>query len=89
MKKILISTTLFLSIVYSAQTWNTTGNSGTNPTTNFIGTTDNQPLVLKANNKEGLRILSDGNVRIGGNIDPITNTSSLRIYSRSLIKTPF
>ena len=25
--------------------WDTEGNAGTNPTTNFIGTTDNQPLV--------------------------------------------
>lgn len=72
---------------YSKTTaWSKEGNSGTNPTTNFMGTTDNQPLVLKANNKEGLRILSDGNVRIGGNIDPVTNTSSLRIY-RNFIPT--
>jgi len=31
--------------------WGLNGNSGTDPATNFIGTTDNQPLVLKVNNQ--------------------------------------
>lgn len=30
--------------------WSTTGNAGTKAGTNFIGTTDGQPLVLRANN---------------------------------------
>lgn len=30
--------------------WSTTGNAGTTPTDNFLGTTDGQPLVLQANN---------------------------------------
>lgn len=30
--------------------WSLTGNSGTNPSTNFIGTTDAHPLVIKVNN---------------------------------------
>jgi len=30
--------------------WLLTGNAGTNPAVNFIGTTDNQPLVIKVNN---------------------------------------
>ncbi len=30
--------------------WDTTGNSGTNPSTNFIGHTDNQPVVFRSNN---------------------------------------
>jgi len=35
--------------------WSLTGNSGTNPATNFIGTTDNVALLLKVNgNKAGL-----------------------------------
>jgi hypothetical protein len=36
--------------------WSTTGDSGVNPATNFIGTTDNQPLVLRVNNQQALRI---------------------------------
>lgn len=31
--------------------WTTTGNSGTNPSTNFIGTIDTAPLVFKVNNQ--------------------------------------
>ncbi|OAD92640.1 hypothetical protein A7A78_01655 [Aequorivita soesokkakensis] len=30
--------------------WKTSGNAGTNPTTNFIGTTDNQDIIFKRNN---------------------------------------
>jgi hypothetical protein len=32
--------------------WSLTGNAGTNPTVNFIGTTDAQPLVFKVNNQK-------------------------------------
>ena len=50
----------------SAQdTWNSTGNTGTNPTTNFIGTTDAKDWVVKTNNTERLRINSGGSVGIG------------------------
>ena len=45
--------------------WNTTGNAGTAPATNFIGTTDNQPLAIRTNNTEKVSITSDGNVGIG------------------------
>lgn len=34
--------------------WDTEGNAGTNPATNFIGTTDNQPLVFRASNERAL-----------------------------------
>lgn len=40
--------------------WEITGNSGTTPGTNFLGTSDNQPLVIKTNNKEAIRINADG-----------------------------
>jgi hypothetical protein len=45
--------------------WLLGGNSGTNPATQFLGTTDNQPLVFRTNNTEKMRILSSGNVGIG------------------------
>ena len=44
--------------------WALTGNSGTNPASNFLGTTDNQPLVIRTNNAEWIRILTNGNVGI-------------------------
>ena len=39
--------------------WNTTGNGGPTPTNDFLGTTDNQPLVIKTNKAEALRINVD------------------------------
>jgi hypothetical protein len=42
--------------------WNLTGNTGSNPNKNFLGTTDNQPLVIKTNNTEALRVGVDGAV---------------------------
>src|SRR4051812_4645769 len=39
--------------------WSLTGNSGTTPGTNFLGTTDNQPLELKVNGQRALRIEPD------------------------------
>jgi hypothetical protein len=51
-------------ISYGQTSWLTTGNSNiTN--NNFIGTTNNNPFIIRTNNKEGLRILSNGNVGIG------------------------
>jgi len=47
--------------------WALTGNAGTTPATNFIGTTDAQDLVIKANNTEAIRVQSVGNVGIGTN----------------------
>jgi hypothetical protein len=40
----------------AAQFWQTGGNSGTAPATNFLGTTDNQPLELRVNNQRALRL---------------------------------
>jgi trimeric autotransporter adhesin len=36
--------------------WKLTGNSGTNPSTNFLGTTDNQPLIVKVNGTRVYRL---------------------------------
>ena len=51
--------------------WSLTGNSGTNPSTNFLGTTDNQPLVIKTNGAEAMRVAADGKVGIGTS-SPVT-----------------
>ncbi|WP_417799580.1 hypothetical protein [Tenacibaculum sp.] len=40
----------------SLNSWLITGNNGTNPSTNFLGTTDAQDLVLRAGNIEKLRL---------------------------------
>jgi hypothetical protein len=45
--------------------WGLTGNAGTTPGTNFIGTGDNQDLVFKTNNIEKMRISSTGGISYG------------------------
>lgn len=55
--------------------WSLNGNASTNPATNFIGSTDNQPLRFRTNNIERATISATGNIGIG-----ITPTSKLHIY---------
>lgn len=45
--------------------WSLTGNAGTTPTTNFVGTTDNQDVALRTNNIERVRVATTGKVGIG------------------------
>jgi hypothetical protein len=45
--------------------WSVTGNSGTNSTNNFIGTTDAVDLVIRTSNLEAMRVNTSGNVGIG------------------------
>lgn len=54
------------TLTTTAGSWLTTGNSGTNPATNFVGTTDNQPLVVRTNNTEKMRVLANGDVWVDG-----------------------
>jgi hypothetical protein len=49
----------------SSAYWTSLGNSGTNPASNFIGTTDNIALAFRTNNIEHIRLMPDGNVGIG------------------------
>jgi hypothetical protein len=51
----------------ASSNWSLTGNSGTNPANNFLGTLDGQPLVIKTNNNEAMRIDASGNIGIGTN----------------------
>jgi len=43
-------------LAFATNTWRLDGNAGTTPGTQFIGTTDNQPLELKVNGKRALRL---------------------------------
>ena len=47
--------------------WNLTGNAGTNPASQFLGTTDNRPLTIRTNGAEAMRVESNGNVGIANN----------------------
>lgn len=48
-----------VDIASATNAWSRTGNAGTDPATHFLGTTDAQPLVLKANASEALRLRAD------------------------------
>ena len=60
-----VAVTLFALSLMSGCAWQLTGNAGTAPGNEFLGTTDSQPLVIKTNNNEALRIDTNGNVGIG------------------------
>ncbi|MBL7946772.1 MAG: hypothetical protein JNN32_11975 [Flavobacteriales bacterium] len=61
----------------STGSWDVMGNAGTNSNVNFIGTTDGQPLVLRTNNIERLRVNSNGKVDLGLAGIPFMNLSPL------------
>ncbi|MEZ4874672.1 MAG: hypothetical protein R2793_04310 [Flavobacteriaceae bacterium] len=50
--------------------WTLTGNSGTNTTNNFLGSTDNVGVVFRSNNTERMEIENDGQVNIGFGATP-------------------
>jgi len=45
--------------------WNLTGNAGTSAQTNFVGTTDKRPLVIKTVGVERARVLTNGHLGLG------------------------
>ncbi|MFB3120076.1 MAG: hypothetical protein ACE1Y2_06055, partial [Stenotrophomonas maltophilia] len=48
-----------------AESWQLTGNSSINAASQFVGTTDNRPLIFKTNGAERMRFDSNGNLGIG------------------------
>ena len=75
MKKYVFFLGIFTSVLVTAsfaQSWSLTGNSGTNPPTNFLGTKDGKALVFKTNNTERMRINPTGNGNVGiGMTNPV------------------
>ena len=59
------STTIYLRGP-APSNWGMGGNAGTVPGTNYLGTADNQDLVLKSNGQEVLKLQADGNIKIWG-----------------------
>lgn len=56
---------IFTTSILSAQSWNLTGNAGTDPNVNFIGTTDAKAFRIKTNSFTRINIKSNGDVGIG------------------------
>jgi hypothetical protein len=66
-----------LATAESGVCWDLTGNAGTTAGTNFVGTTDNQPLVFKTKDQEVGRLLI---------ADPLNNATSV-IFGRDNLLT--
>ncbi len=73
--------------VHAGGFWQLSGNAGTNPATQFLGTIDNQALNLRVNNARGLRLepASDGTSQIpnliGGSAD---NSVTAGVYAANI-----
>ena len=69
MKKIflflLVGGTLSLYQNVQAQDWSLSGNAGTNPATDYIGTSDNKVLKIKTNNQVRMYIKGNGDIGVG------------------------
>lgn len=52
-------------ITGTSDDWALLGNAGTDPATNFVGTTDAQDLVIRTDNTEQMRVEAGGDVGIG------------------------
>ncbi len=69
--------------------WSLLGNSGTSEFTNFIGTTDDNPLVVKTNGSEKMRITETGELAIGNTDPAATLDVSGTIYANNKGKNAF
>lgn len=82
----------FGTAVQDTSFWRLTGNAGTDGgTTNFLGTTDAQDLVLKTNGVENIRIGQDGNVALCSNlyvVNTATGQNSLAFGSNCTANAP-
>lgn len=71
MKNYLILSALFTALLTDAQTsWQTNGNNVS--TSDFIGSTNNEPLLFKANNSDVVTISTGQSVGIGNNKLPVS-----------------
>lgn len=70
----------WISLINAFSGWGTTGNAGTDPATNFLGTTDDQPLFFKLNNfNAGRWDKSKANYLIGANAGTAISTGTTNI----------
>jgi hypothetical protein len=76
------------SVLPSSSGWSLTGNAGTNPATDFLGTTDNKTLIVRTNNTEALRVLANGNIGMGTDLPSskleVVAPSGTALFARSL-----
>jgi hypothetical protein len=79
-----------LTATAGSNNWSLTGNTGSNPAANFIGTSDNQPLAIRTNNTEKMRVTAAGLVGIGTST-PVTalhiDSGAIRISNGTTVLT--
>lgn len=76
------------TLITTSTDWTTTGNTGTNPSTNFIGTTDAQDFSIRTDNVEKVRITTKGQIEttqlqsvwIGENAGNAVTTGSRNVF---------
>jgi hypothetical protein len=76
-----------LRVITAGAVWLLNGNAGTNPGTNFLGTTDYTSLVFRTDNTERARFSESGNMLIGTTddfgetlqVNGFTRTNSLKV----------
>jgi hypothetical protein len=62
------TTILSWSPAAAVANWSLTGNASTNPTSNFIGTTDNVDFIIKAYGTEKIRFIAGGQTQMNGGL---------------------
>ncbi|WP_147320053.1 hypothetical protein [Chitinophaga silvisoli] len=62
----------------AAANWGLTGNAGSNPATNYIGTSDAQKLSIRANATEAISVQTDGQVQLK-NVTATTTDAALDV----------
>ncbi len=89
MKRILFITTVLMILCVNTvkAQWKTTGNSATNPSTDYLGTSDNVDMVFRTNEIEKMRNTSSGNIGFGTNA-PVNNFQ-LHNESASVLNSGF
>jgi trimeric autotransporter adhesin len=80
------ATTTWSRVLSSSNGWTTTGNAGTNPATNFVGTIDAADMAFRTTDVERMRVTSGGNVGIGtttpqARMEVFANTNSPTLAS--------
>ncbi|WP_426486149.1 hypothetical protein [Flavobacterium sp. 2] len=70
----------------ATQNWLLTGNTATDPATNFLGTTDNVKMQLRSNNQNALEFGTRGTLGLVQALPDYTNTAERVTYLKSALQ---